>query len=211
MIVKWFGHATFLITVGGRRVYIDPYAGDYSEPADVILISHSHSDHCDPEKIASVRTADTVIVTSADCARNLDGHVVAMAPGERREFDGVTVEAVEAYNITRFRSPGVLFHPKGVQIAFVVVAEGKRVYHAGDTDFIPEMKALNNIDIALLPIMGRATMDVNEAVDAAIAIRPRIAIPMHRRGASATEFKDKVEARSTVTVLAIAEGDEVDP
>jgi L-ascorbate metabolism protein UlaG (beta-lactamase superfamily) len=211
MIVKWFGHATFLVTASGKRIYIDPYAGDYSEPVDIILISHGHRDHCDLEKLAAVRTADTVIVTSADCARNLDGNIVVMAPGERREFDGVTVEAVEAYNIVRFRSPGVPFHPKGTQIAFVVEAEGKRVYHAGDTDFIPEMKALNDIDIALLPIMGRATMDVDEAVDAAVAINPKIAIPMHRRGASATEFKENVEARSSVTVHAIAEGDEVDP
>jgi L-ascorbate metabolism protein UlaG (beta-lactamase superfamily) len=211
MIVKWFGHATFLVSASGKRVYIDPYAGDYSEPADLILISHRHRDHCDLEKVASVRTGDTVIVTSADCARNLDGHVVTMVPGERREFDGVTVEAVEAYNFKRVRSPGVPFHPKGTQIAFVVTAEGKRVYHAGDTDFIPEMMTLKNIDIALLPIMGRATMDVDEAVDAAVAIRPRIAIPMHRRGASATDFKEKVEGRSTVTVLTIAEGDEFDP
>lgn len=211
MIVKWLGHATFLLTASGKRIYIDPYAGDYSESVDVILISHSHNDHCDLEKIAAVRAAGTIIVTSADCAQNLDGNIVVMAPGEQRAFDGVTVEAVEAYNITRFRSPGVLFHPKGTQIAFVVAAEGKRVYHAGDTDFIPEMKALRNINVALLPIMGRATMDVNEAVDAAIAIRPRIAIPMHRRGASPAEFKEKVEARSDITALAIAEGDEIDP
>ena len=211
MIVKWFGHATFLLTASGQRVYIDPYAGDYSEPADIIFISHSHHDHCDLEKVASVRTADTVIVTSADCARNLAGHVVVRAPGEQREFDGVTVKALEAYNFTRFRSPGVPFHPKDTQIAFVVTAEGKRVYHAGDTDFIPEMEALRNIDIALLPIMGRATMDVDEAVDAAVAIRPRIVIPMHRRGASASEFKENVEGRSSVTALAIAEGDEIDP
>jgi L-ascorbate metabolism protein UlaG (beta-lactamase superfamily) len=123
----------------------------------------------------------------------------------------VTVVAVEAYNFKRVRSSGVLFHPKGTRIAFVVTAEGKRVYHAGDTDFIPEMMALKNIDIALLPIMGRATMDVDEAVDAAVAIRPRIAIPMHLRGASATDFKEKVEGRSTVTVLILAEGDEFDP
>ena len=85
------------------------------------------------------------------------------------------------------------------------------MYHAGDTDFIPEMTALRNIDVALLPIMGRATMDLDEAVEAAIAINPKIAIPMHRREASATEFKEKVEARSSVTVLAIAEGEEFDP
>lgn len=209
MIVKWLGHASFLIKVSGKNFYVDPYDGEYLEKADVILITHSHGDHCDGEKIKAVRKPDTLIITSIDCARGLKGKVVTMSPGDRREIHGVTVEAVEAYNYKRFRSPGNPFHPKGTQIGFIISADGKRVYHAGDTDFIPEMKEVHDIDVALLPIMGRATMDVDEAVEAAVAIHPKIAIPMHRRGASAEEFKEKVETQSDVTVLPLTEGDEL--
>ena len=211
MIIKWLGHASFLIKASGKNFYIDPYAGEYSEKADVILVTHSHRDHCDLDKIEIVQRADTLILTSRDCARNLTGKVVSMSPGEKREIYGVEVEAVEAYNYKRFRPSGEPFHPQGTQVGFIISAEGKRVYHAGDTDFIPSMKELKDIDIALLPIMGRATMDLDEAVEAAVAIHPKIAIPMHRRGASAEEFKEKVEAKSDVKALAIAEGDEIDP
>ena len=211
MIIRWLGHASFLVKTLGRTFYIDPYEGEYTEKADFILITHSHRDHCHSEKIEAARRSDTLIVTSSDCAQGLEGNVVSVSPGDSREIHGIEVEAVEAYNFKRFRSPGVPFHPKGTQVGFVISAEGKRVYHAGDSDFIPEMEEMKDIDIALLPIMGRATMDLEEAVEATVAIRPKIAIPMHRRGASAEEFKRKVETKSDVAVLAIAEGDEVDP
>jgi len=211
MIIRWLGHASFLVKALGKTFYIDPYEGEYTEKADFILITHSHRDHCDLEKIEMVQRSDTLIATSSDCARGLKGNVVPMSPGDKREIHGIEVEAVESYNFRRFRSPGVPFHPKGTQIGFVISAEGKRVYHAGDSDFIPEMNNVKDIDIALLPIMGRATMDLGEAVTAAIAINPKTAIPMHRRGASAEEFKNEVETKSNVRVLAISEGDEVDP
>ena len=211
MIVKWFGHASFLIKVEGRNFYFDPYAGDYVEKADVILITHSHGDHCDLSKIEKVRKDDTLIVTSGDCAKSLEGEVTVMSPGDVKEVYGVEVKAVEAYNFKRFRSPGVPFHPKGTQIGFVLSVEGKSVFHAGDSDFIPEMRELGDVDVALLPIMGRATMDLDEAVEAAVAISPKVAVPMHRRGASAEEFKEKVEAKSKVKVLTLKEGDEIDP
>ena len=211
MIIRWLGHASFLVKALGKTFYIDPYEGEYTEKADFILITHSHRDHCDLEKIEAARGPDTLIVASSDCARGLEGNVVSMSPGDKREIHGIDVEAVEAYNFKRFRSPGVPFHPKGTQIGFVISADAKRVYHAGDSDFIPEMRRMKDIDIALLPIMGRATMDLEEAVEAAIVINPKFAIPMHRRGASAEEFKNRVETESNVRVLAISEGDEVDP
>jgi L-ascorbate metabolism protein UlaG (beta-lactamase superfamily) len=209
MIIKWLGHASFLLKTLGKNFYFDPYAGDYVEPADVILITHNHRDHCALDKIQAIRQDDTLIITNLDCSVDLDGTVVSMVPGDIKELYGVEVMAVASYNYKRFRSPGVPFHPKGMQIGFIVSAEGKRVYHAGDTDFIPEMRDIRDLDVALLPIMGRATMDLNEAVEAALALHPKIVIPMHRRGASAEEFKDKVEATSEVKVLPIEEGDEV--
>jgi len=211
MIIKWLGHASFLVKTSGKNFYLDPFAGEYLEKADVILITHSHADHCDLDKIDAVRKADTLIITSRHCALGLTGKVALLSPGEKRAIYGVEVEATEAYNYKRFRSPGVPFHPKDTQIGFIISAEGKRVYHAGDTDFLPSMKKIENIDVALLPIMGLATMDLEEAVEAAVTIHPKIAVPMHRRGASAEEFKRKVEAKSKVKVLAIAEGDEIDP
>jgi len=210
MKVKWLGHASFIIRAGGMGIYIDPYAGDYSEMADVVLVSHGHGDHCDLEKLALIRGPDTVILTSADCAEKIPpGNVETMSPGDVREFDGVRVHAVEAFNFKRFRSPGVPFHPEGTQVAFVVESGGKRVYHAGDSDLLPSMGDLEDITLALLPTMGRAVMDLDEAVDAATVIRPEIAMPMHRRDTDPEEFKEKVEALSDVRVVIMSEGEEL--
>jgi L-ascorbate metabolism protein UlaG (beta-lactamase superfamily) len=212
MIVKWLGHGSFLVKTSGKNIYIDPYAGEYMEKADVVLVSHNHRDHCDPDKIKTIRDDNTIIVTSKECSQGLTGKVEALSPGEKKEIYGVEVEAVEAYNNKRFRSPGVPFHPKGIQIAFLLSSEGKKVYHAGDTDLIPEMTELKskNIDLALLPSDGHYTMSLDEAVEAALAIQPKAALPMHRRGASAEEFKKKVEAKSNIKVYTIDEGEEIE-
>lgn len=221
MILKWLDHASFLLKVGGRNFYIDPYAGEYTEKADVILISHGHFDHCDRGKVAAIYRPDTLIVTSTECAKEMasdptiqalhipSANVLTLAPGQKRELYGVTIEAVEAYNDHRFRSPGVPYHPKGTGIGFVISVEGKRIYHAGDMDFIPEMKNLRNIDIALLPIMGRATMDIDEAVEATVAINPKAVLAIHRREAKAEEFKAKLETKAKVRILETPPGGEI--
>lgn len=211
MIIKWLDHASFLIKANDRNFYIDPYAGEYVEKADVILVTHGHGDHCDVEKIEAIRGPETLIITTGEYVKILSGNVSVMSPGEVREVHGVRVEAVEAHNVRRFRDSGVPFHPQGTGLGFVLEADGKRVYHAGDTDFISSMEELRDIDVALLPIMGRAVMDIDEAVEAAVVINPKIAIPMHRRGMSAKEFKQKVEARSDIKALAIDPGEEIDP
>lgn len=221
MILKWLDHASFLLKAGGRNFYIDPYAGEYTEKADAILISHGHVDHCERSKVASIYRPDTLIVTSAECAKELAGdqaiqalhipsrNILTLAPGQRRELYGVTIEAVEAYNDHHFRSPGIPYHAKETGIGFIISAEGKHIYHAGDTDFIPSMRNLGDIDVALLPIMGRATMDIDEAVEATVAIRPKAVLAMHRREASAEEFKTKLEAKAKIQVLGISPGGEV--
>lgn len=208
MKLKWLGHASFLLETGGKNIYIDPYIGEYAKKADAVLISHGHGDHCDLEKLAMVRTPETVIYTSEACSGGIPpGNVATMSPGEKKEINGITVHAVEAYNFKRFRSPGVPYHPEGTQVAFIVESEGKRVYHAGDSDYLPSMNELGDITLALLPIMGRAVMDVDEAVDAAIGIRPEMVMPVHWRDSDPEEFKAKVEARSDLKVVLMQAGE----
>lgn len=210
MLIKWLGNASFLIKTSGKKIYIDPYVGDYSEKADLVLITHSHSDHCDLDKLSMIREPETMILTSEACAEGIpEGNVVTMSPGEKKDLDGLVIHAVESYNFKRFRPSGVPYHPKGTQIGFIVESEGKRVYHAGDSDFIPSMKELGEITLALLPIMGRAVMDVDEAVDAAIGIEPEMVMPIHWRDADPMEFKEKVKARSDLKVIVIKAGEEL--
>ena len=206
--IKWLGHAGFKVKAEGKTIYIDPYEGEASEKADLILATHSHSDHCDPSKIKKVREADTLIIAPQDCISKIGGNVKALKPEEETTIDNIRVKAVEAYNFKRFRSPGNPFHPKGYGVGYLITAEGKTIYHAGDTDFIPEMRQLGHIDVALLPSGGTYTMDNPEAAEAAKAINPKVVIPMHRWNTNPEEFKKKVEAESNVKAMILREGEE---
>jgi L-ascorbate metabolism protein UlaG (beta-lactamase superfamily) len=196
----------------GKIVYIDPYEGEYSEKADLVLLTHSHFDHCDTVKINQVYKASTVIVAPfplflASVSRN-GGNVRALKARDELVVGSIRVRAVEAYNNKRFKSPGNPFHPKGSGVGYVISIEGKIVYHAGDTDFIPEMKQLGHVDVALLPSGGTYTMDSAEAAEAALAIHPKIAIPMHRWDTDPEEFRKKVEASSDIHVVVLSKGEE---
>lgn len=194
--VKWLGHASFQISFNGKNIYIDPYEGKYVEKADIVLVTHSHYDHCDLSKVERARKSDTVIIAPEECASKMSGKVRAIKPGEKIAVGSVTVEAVHAYNVKRFRSPGNPFHPKGFGVGYLITINNKTIYHAGDTDFIPEMKDLKDrgISLALLPSGGTYTMDNPEAAEAAIAISPEAVIPMHRWDTNPGEFKRRVEA-----------------
>jgi L-ascorbate metabolism protein UlaG (beta-lactamase superfamily) len=169
----WLGHASFRID-GPPTIYFDPWRLEGEQPqADVILVSHEHDDHCSPEDIERIRGPKTVIVASATAAGKLEGDVRALRPGESEVVGEVRIEAVPAYNI------GKQFHPREAQhVGFVVTIGGERVYHAGDTDRIPEMKEID-CDVALLPVGGTYTMNAEEAAQAAADIGPRVAVPMH--------------------------------
>ncbi|MDI6905331.1 MAG: MBL fold metallo-hydrolase [Candidatus Bathyarchaeia archaeon] len=206
--IKWLGHASFQIGAEGKTIYIDPYEGEYSEKADLMLVTHSHFDHCDASKIKKVRKADTVIIAPEDCTSKIGGSVKTLKPREEATIGNIRVKAVEAYNYKRFRSPGNPFHPKGLGVGYLVTAEGKTVYHAGDTDFIPEMRKLGRVDVALLPSGGTYTMDNPEAAEAVLAINPKIVIPMHRWDTNPEEFKKRVEATSNVKVVVLRKGEE---
>lgn len=172
--LRWLGHDAFLLRAGGKVVYFDPFQlGSGLPPADIICISHEHYDHCSPADVQMIQQPSTLIVAEAQSAAQLKGRIVSLAPGERCEEQGITIEAVPAYNTNK------QFHPHANRwLGFILTVAGVRVYHAGDTDYIPEMKDIR-ADIALLPVSGTYVMTAEEAAQAALAIGPKIAVPMH--------------------------------
>jgi len=209
VLIKWLAHAGFQIKVNGKIIYVDlEKYGKATEKADLILVTHSHTDHCDVDMIKNVRKEKTLIIAPEDCVSMIGRNVKTLKSGEETSVDNVTIKAVEAYNYKRFRSPGKPFHPKGFGVGYLIKAEGKTIYHAGDTDFIPEMQTLGPVDVALLPSGGTYTMDNAEAAEAAIAINPKIVIPMHRWDTNPDEFKKRVEANSNIKVMVLQEDEE---
>jgi L-ascorbate metabolism protein UlaG (beta-lactamase superfamily) len=197
--IVWLGHDAFRID-GSKTVYFDPYGISSGPKGDLILISHDHFDHCSPEDVAKIQHEGTVIVTEKDSAKKLSGDVRVLKPGESLVVEDVKVEAVPSYNTDKD------FHPKNKGwLGFVVEMEGARIYHAGDTDFIPEMKDLK-ADIALVPVSGTYVMTAEQAVQAARAINPKLAIPMHYGAIVGDEkdamaFKKALEGQVEVLVL----------
>ena len=147
--------------------------------ADIILITHDHDDHCSSEDVAKIQKDETVIVTIEAAAQKLEGQIEIVKPGDTLKVKDVSIETVPAYNLTKFRSPGVPYHPKEAEhVGFVITLDGQRIYHTGDADVIPEMESIKT-DIALLPVSGTYVMTAEEAVEAAGIIQPKVAIPMH--------------------------------
>jgi len=175
-------HDTFRIQ-GSKVIYTDPFKVTRRDEADIVLISHEHFDHLSLEDLHKVTTTKTTVVASLGCQDGLK-HLKAketkfLEPGEKISVDKVEIEAVPVYNVNKFREPGKPFHPKEAKmLGFEFVMDGTRVYFAGDTDFIPEMKSIR-CDIAILPVSGTYVMTVEEAVEAVKAIKPKIAVPMH--------------------------------
>jgi L-ascorbate metabolism protein UlaG (beta-lactamase superfamily) len=192
--IFWLGHSSVKIS-GKKIVYIDPWKIKGEEKADLILISHSHYDHLSLEDVKKIRKAETVILTTPDSAAKLSGDVRALRHGDAVAVDGIKVEAVPAYNTVRMRSPGVPFHPRREGgLGFIITLGGKRIYYAGDSDFVPEMKAVK-ADIVIVPVGGTYTMNAEEAAELVNLIQPEAAIPIHwgdivGSGEDAARFKD---------------------
>ena len=182
--INWLGHDGFRIDAA-KTIYIDPYEIGEGPVADLILISHDHFDHCSPEDVQKIQGPDTVIVTEKDSAKKLTGDVRVVKPGDTVYLGDVKIDLIPAYNTDKD------FHPKkNGWLGFIVEIDGIRLYHAGDADFIPEMKDLE-VDIALLPVSGTYVMTADQAVKAALAINPKLAIPMHY-GAIVGDVQDAV-------------------
>ncbi len=180
--ITFIGHGSIMFAFGGEIIHVDPYSNlaDYTKlpKADLVLITHEHRDHLDMKALEAVWKPDTIlVVTEAGSGSVKKGFV--MHNGGVREVLGIKIEAVPAYNLVHMRSEGVPFHPKGAGNGYVVTFGDKRVYIAGDTENIPEMKELKNIDIAFLPMNLPYTMTPEMVADAAKSFRPRILYPYH--------------------------------
>jgi len=205
-VVQWINHSTVKIKKENKVIYIDPFSQVLSgneEKADLIISTHEHFDHFDPGAINGLTKDDTEVLIKKGCNRRAlkARQVKELDVGASIEAKGIKVKAIQAYNL--YKS----FHPKGSGMGVLLEVEGKKFYYAGDTDFIPEMKALKdeNIDVAFLPIGGTYTMAADEAVEAAMAISPKIVIPTHynflkETRADAESFKKKVEEKSKLEV-----------
>lgn len=180
--IYWLGHDCFKIR-DRLTVYTDPYKIQSDEKADLILITHNHIDHLSLEDIQKISTPNTTIVTNFLSKKKLQStkvkDVIAMNPGEEFIISGVKVNAIPAYNTDKFREPGIVFHPKADKnLGFILTINGVKIYHLGDTDFIPEMKDVD-VDISLVPVSGTYVMTSKEAAKAVDQIKTKIAIPMH--------------------------------
>jgi L-ascorbate metabolism protein UlaG (beta-lactamase superfamily) len=198
--IKWLGHDTFKI-VGEKVIYTDPFQITQPDKADIILITHEHYDHFSPEDIKKILDPDTVVVLPKDCAGKIKAKEIVVKPGDKVTVEGIEIEVVPSYNINK------KFHPKEKGwVGYIFKVSGKRFYIAGDTDYIPEMKTFKDIDIALLPVSGTYVMDAKEAVQAALDINPKIAIPMHYGSIVGSEsdakyFAEALKGKIEVVIL----------
>ncbi|MGQ9843294.1 MAG: MBL fold metallo-hydrolase [Spirochaetota bacterium] len=171
--IHWLGHDCFKIE-NDVIIYTDPFTIKKQDKADIILISHEHFDHCSPDDVKKLLTNNTIVVAPSNCVLKLPGTVKTLEPGNTLTIKDISIEAVPAYNTNKN------FHPKEKKwVGYIITINKIRIYFAGDTDYIPEMKTFKNIDIALLPVSGTYVMNAEEAVKAALDIQPKVAIPMH--------------------------------
>ena len=197
-------HATFVMSVSGETIYVDPTGGAANfaglKAPDLILVTDIHGDHYDPKTLAAVRTSATVIVVPKAVADlmpdSLKGKLVILGNGDKTVESGIGILAIPMYNLPVDAAHPM--HPKGRGNGYVLTIGGKRIYISGDTQGIPEMRSLKDIDVAFVCMNLPYTMDVNEAADAVLAFKPKIVYPYHYRGqgglSDVNAFKAKVEA-----------------
>jgi L-ascorbate metabolism protein UlaG (beta-lactamase superfamily) len=184
-------HASLIIEAGGKTIYVDPAKpGNFTglPPADLILITDIHGDHMDATTIAAVSKSGTEIWAPSAVAATATA-ANKIANGETKTWGAWTIEAIPMYNLTRGPAPGKLYHDKGRGNGYVLTYGDKRFYFSGDTEGIPEMRALKNIDVAFVCMNLPYTMPPDEAADAVKAFHPKIVIPYHYRGSDLSVFE----------------------
>ncbi len=195
--LHWLGHDSFRLD-GPPVVYFDPWHLPKDSPqADLIFVSHEHSDHCSPQDVDLVRGEQTIVITDTSAAGKLTPPVTVLRPGESTTVGDIEVTAMPAYNLDK------PFHPKPAQhVGYLLTIAGERLYFAGDTDHIPEMEGLE-CDLALLPVSGIYVMTAEEAAEAANVISPKVAVPMHYGSGVAGTLKDAERFRDLCSVPAV--------
>jgi L-ascorbate metabolism protein UlaG (beta-lactamase superfamily) len=219
MEITWVkrSNSWFWIHANGKNIHIDPsyLRGSISGPemvekADLVLITHAHHDHFQKKTIGNLMGNATVIIAPSNVARKLGstGKVILIAPGEEHDLGWVKVKAVLAYNLGL---KGHLLHKKGTCVGYLLTLDGKTIYHAGDTEFIPEMKQFGQVDLAMLPIGGGPTMDAEGAAEAAIAMRAKRVVPMHNHRRPVEELKTRLERDPEIQVILAEQGKPFEP
>ena len=203
--IAFIGHGTLYFTFQGKIIHVDPVGreADYSKlpKADLILVTHEHGDHLDPDVLEEISTEKTDCVFTQKCMDKVKiQNGIIMKNGDTKTVQGIKIEAVPAYNIQHMRSPGYPFHPKGDGNGYVVTFGDKRVYVAGDTENIPEMKALTDIDVAFLPMNLPYTMSPDMVADAAKAFKPGILYPYHYGDTNPQELVELLKDEKNIEV-----------
>jgi L-ascorbate metabolism protein UlaG (beta-lactamase superfamily) len=201
IIVIPINHATVEFQYAGKTILVDPTPqGSYTglPSPDLILLTDIHADHMDPATVDKVKTPGTTIVVPQSVVDKIPGTV--MKNGEKKTVAGVEIEAVPMYNMQRGPAAGQVFHEKGRGNGYILTLGGKRVYLSGDTECTPEVKALQNIDVAFLSMNLPYTMPASEAAECVKAFKPKIVYPYHYRGQNLQEFADALKGTAGVEV-----------
>jgi L-ascorbate metabolism protein UlaG (beta-lactamase superfamily) len=212
------GNSWFRIGSGGKVIHFDPaysprrhvHGPELDGEADLILITHSHGDHFQKMTVQALAGDSTVIIAPAKVARKLPtkGQVIVTGPGHEHDLGWARIRTVHAYN---HGLKGHIFHKKGACVGYLLTVEGRTIYHAGDTELIPEMSELGHVDLALLPIGGTFTMDADSAADAAKVIKAPLVVPMHNLRTPTNELAIRLKGTPDVRVVVAEHGKPFDP
>jgi L-ascorbate metabolism protein UlaG (beta-lactamase superfamily) len=206
LIIHFLGHGSLWFEFNHLIIYADPFSkvGNYPQlpKADVILVTHSHMDHMDTTAISAIRKVTTHIFYTEACDQlaKYKEHKTIMKNGDQQSYMGISILAVPAYNLVAKRPDGIPFHPKGEGNGYVVTFGNLRVYIAGDTENIPEMKNLGTIDIAFLPMNLPYTMTPEQTADAAKMVHPKIFYPYHYGNTDVSKLLDLLKNEKEIEI-----------